>query len=143
MSVVSLPVCPKFAPLFTDELSTIVMDSGRTTGKTTTTEEAVISDMRVSPLNNVMYCRADRNDLNRRIGSILVTMPVKGVADVSTSKSASCKIWDKKSGAACYFLGINGKVEEDVNETKGVVPARASLKYFIIDECQEVRSKAH
>jgi len=143
MSVVSLPICPKFAPLFTDELSTIVMDSGRTTGKTTTTEEAVISDMRVSPLNNVMYCRADRNDLNRCFGSMLVTMQMMGVADEFASMSSPFKIWHKKSGATCYFLGINGKVEEYVNATKGFVPARASLKYFIIDECQEVRSKAH
>ena len=36
------PICPKFEPLFDSERRTIIMDSGRSSGKTTTVEEAAV-----------------------------------------------------------------------------------------------------
>ena len=133
----------KFKPLFSTETLTIIEDSGRSSGKTTTAEMAMVAYMRESPLNNIMYCRAEAADLNKNYNSLLATIQDMGVDSEFKWISSPFRIWNRRTGATCYFLAVNGKVEADVNATKGFVPQRRSLKMFVVDEANEVRFRTH
>lgn len=138
-----IKISEKFRDLFTPQSEKIVMPSGRSSGKTTTIEMAAVIYMRASKHNNIMYCRAERNDLKLIFGSMLATIQSLNLEEeFGISKSPYC-IWHLRTGATCYFLGINGKTEEDLNSTKGFVPKYRSLKMLIIDECNEVKCESH
>lgn len=134
---------PKFKPLFDSKRRRIVMPSGRTTGKTTTTEQAIALNMLQSKYNNVWYCRAEKGDLRKTIySSLIATIQAMGLEDRFTYSLSPLQI-RAKTGAICYFSGINGQTESDLNATKGFVPQYRSLKMFVVDEVNEVKCEAH
>lgn len=137
------PICPKFEPLFDSERRTIIMDSGRSSGKTTTVEEAAVFFMTQSKKNNVWFCRAEQGDLRKKaFASLWATIQTMGLEEFFTYSLSPLEV-RCKSGAICYFSGINGQVDDDVNATKGFVPQFRSLKMFVLDEANETKCEAH
>ena len=69
--------------------------------------------------NNVWYCRAEKGDL-RKIGyaSLIATIQVMGLDD-QFSYSLSPLMIRAKSGAICYFSGINVQTESDLTQQRG------------------------
>ena len=137
------PICPKFEPLFDSERRTIIMDSGRSSGKTTTVEEAAVFFMTQSKKNNVWFCRAEQGDLRKKaFASLWATIQTMGLEEFFTYSLSPLEV-RCKSGSICYFSGINGQVDDDVNATKGFVPQFRSLKMFVLDEANETKCEAH
>lgn len=133
----------KFKPLFDGKRRRIVMPSGRTSGKTTTTEQAIVLNLLQSKYNNVWYCRAEKGDIRNTIySSLIATIQAMGLEDRFYYSLSPLQIRAKK-GAICYFSGINGQTESDLNATKGFVPQYRSLKMFVVDEVNEVKCEAH
>lgn len=137
-------ISPKFSPLFIDKISEIVEPSGRSSGKSTTNEMVAILSMMESRLNNIWYCRAESGDLRRTVfSSMLATIQLMGLERFFKTSLSPIEITCTESGAKCYFSGINGKVQDDLNATKGFTPQNRSLKMFILDEANEVKYKEH
>ena len=133
----------QFAPLFDDKVRKIIEDSGRSSGKTTTTEMAAVLAMVASGNNNIWYCRAEKGDLRKTIfSSMCATIQAMGLENRFEISLSPLEI-RCVSGAICYFSGINGKTEEDLNATKGFVPSRRKLKMFMVDEVNETKCLAH
>lgn len=133
----------KFKPLFDNQRRRIVMPSGRTSGKTTTTEQEIVLTMLQSRFNNVWYCRAEKGDLRKTIfSSLIATIQSMGLESEFTTSLSPLMI-KAKSGAVCYFSGINGQTESDLNATKGFVPQYRSLAMFVVDEVNETKCEAH
>lgn len=136
-------ISPKFKPLFDGERRTIIMDSGRSSGKTTTVEEAAVFYATQSKYNNIWFCRAEQGDLRKKtFGSLWATIQAMGAEDYFSYSLSPLEI-RCSSGAKIYFSGINGQVEDDVNATKGFVPQFRSLKMFVLDEANETKCEAH
>lgn len=138
-----IEVAKQFRPLFDGRGGKIVMDSGRSSGKTTTVEEAAVLAMLSSAENNIMYCRAERNDLKKNHGSLWATIQQMGVEQWFKMTTSPFRIWCTRTGATCYFEGVNGKTDDDLNATKGFVPQRRSLQMFILDEANETKCESH
>lgn len=133
-----------YMPLFDDTTEEIVEPSGRSTGKTTHNEIAAVRYMLESKKNNIWYCRAETGDIENTIyASMLNTIEMMGFEKDFDSKKKPFKITCLKTGAVCYFTGINGKVESDVTSTKGFTPRGGTLKMCILDECDQVKYHTH
>lgn len=133
----------QFAPLFDTLQRTIIEDSGRSSGKSTTNEEAAALFMLQSKYNNVWYCRAETNDLRKTVlSSMWSTIQSMGLEGQFTLSLSPIRIYCK-SGAVCYFDGINGKTDDDLNATKGFTPNHKSLKMAILDEANDTKCQAH
>lgn len=138
-----LIIPPPFAPLLDDKKRTIVQASGRSSGKTTTTETAVILNMLKNGNQDIWYCRAERNDIR---GSIFTSL-WKNICKLGVEKyfyppKTSPFEIKCRSGSVCQFLGINGKTKDDTTATKGFEPLH-ELAYVIVDEANEVKSPLH
>lgn len=143
-ATVDYDVSPKFAPLFETTVTEIVEASGRSSGKSTTNEMAAVLYMMESRFNNVWYCRAESGDLRSTVfSSMLATIQLMGLERYFRTSLSPIEITCTKTGAKCYFSGINGKVQDDLNATKGFTPQQRSLKMFILDEANEVKYKEH
>lgn len=141
-----MSICPapkQFQKLFDDQRRKIIMPSGRTSGKTTTVEIAAVLFCISNRRNNIWYCRAEKNDLRKIYESIIATIQAMGQEDKFSKFRQSPFEITAKSGAKIYFSGINGLTESDLNATKGFVPAKRSLKMFIVDEVNETKCEAH
>lgn len=133
-----------FAPLLDSSFRKIVEPSGRSSGKTTTNETVMIVKMLQSRNNNVLYCRAESNDIRRSIyTSFLATANMLGVEKYFRATINPLEITCTKTGAKCYFRAVNGKTAEDLNATKGFSPDNPHLAVFCLDEANEVKSKDH
>lgn len=133
----------QFKILFDGKRRKIIEDSGRTSGKTTTTEEAMVLSVIQSKYNNCWYCRASREDLRKIYESTIATIQSLGLEDEFIKFRSSPFEITAKSGGKIYFSGINGITESDVNATKGFVPQYRTLKYFVVDEVNETKCEAH
>lgn len=137
-------VPPPYAPLFDPTVREVVEASGRVTAKTTSNEILAVSLMLKSRKNNVWYCRAEKNDIRETIfSSMLSTIQMMGLEKVFSVSLSPFRITCKKTGAICYFSGINGKTDSDVNATKGFTPALKSLILCILDEADQVKHANH
>lgn len=138
-------IIPKpFAPLVDPNVRKIVERSGRSSGKTTTNEIVAATAMLESKYNNIWYCRAETGDLRTKIfNSFINTINSLGVDDLFKIQLNPMQVICRKTGAICYFSGINGKTIDDVNATKGFMPRLGSLKMFIVDEANEVKASSH
>lgn len=143
--MITLDVKPpkQFFPLFDNVQRTIIEDSGRSSGKSTTNEQAAALYMLQSKYNNIWYCRAEANDLRKTVlSSMWSTIQAMGVESQFTLSLSPIRIYCK-SGATCYFDGINGKTDDDLNATKGFTPNFKKLKMVILDEANDTKCQAH
>lgn len=143
MNVVKI-VPPKFSPLLNPNVRKIIEESGRSSGKSTTNETVAISRMLESRKNNIWYCRAEKGDVRTSIfNSFLTTIESMGLEREFKYKLNPFEVTCKRTGAVCYFSGINGKTKDDLNATKGFVPNHGSLFMFILDEANEAKNEKH
>lgn len=141
---VNFSIAPQFYPLFDKETTVIVEPSGRSSGKSTTNEMAAIVAMMESRDNNIWYCRAEKSDLRRTVfSSFLATLQAMQVDHLFKESLSPLGFTCLKTGSKCYFSGINGQTDDDLNATKGFTPQYRSLKMFIVDEANEVKHSTH
>lgn len=133
-----------FAPLLDSDVHKVVEASGRSSGKSTTNETAAILSMLQSSRNNIWYCRAEKTDIRSTIfNSMISTIQDMGLDGFFKISLQPLEITCKRSGAKCYFGGINGKTVDDLNATKGFTPQFKSLSMFILDEANEAKASTH
>ena len=133
----------QYQPIFYNELKTFIMESGRSTGKTTTTCEAAVLLMRAAKDNNILMARAEKSDLrNSLFGGVIKAVSALGLEKDFTWKTSPLEVKCTATGAKCYFLGVNGKTDDDLTATKGFEP-QGKLAMFFLDEANEVKSKEH
>lgn len=136
--------CKKYAPLFDPEVTEIVEPSGRNSGKSTHNEILAASLMRQSRYNNVWYCRAEKNDIRDTVySSLMSTIQMMGLEKEFKYSVSPFRITHKRTGAICYFDGINGKTNDDLTATKGFTPQHKTLALCILDEADQVKHYNH
>ena len=144
ITTTNIDISDVYEPLFDNTTDELVLVSGRTTGKTTHIEIAAITYMMQSTYNNIWYCRAEVGDIESTIfSSMLTTIDMMGLNKYFDNKKKPYKIICKKTGAVCYFTGINGKVESDITSTKGFTPRLKTLKMIILDEADQTKFSTH
>lgn len=144
MRLIRPKVISQYRPLYDPSVREVVEPSPRITGKTTSNEQAAITAMLQDRRNNIVYCRAEKNDIRNTIfSSMLSTIQMLDAEDLFTSKTSPFEITCKRTGAKCYFLGINGTTESDVSATKGFIPQGGTVKYVIVDEADTVKHPNH
>lgn len=137
------PIIPKqFKPLFDPSVRRIIEDSGRSAGKSTTNETAMVLAALDSGNHNSLYCRAEKNDLRDIFNSTVATISSMNLNEFFRLSLSPFEI-TCRTGAKIYFRGINGKTVDDLNTTKGFVPQNRSLKYFVVDEANETKCYNH
>lgn len=113
----------QYAPLFNPSVSEIVEPSGRCSAKTTSNEILAVTLMKQSRFNNVWYCRAEQGDIRSTIfSSMISTIQLLGLEKEFRWSLSPFQITCIKTGAICYFSGINGKTDDDVTAVKGFTP---------------------
>lgn len=142
MSDIRLP--REYAPLVDPAVSEVVEPSGRSTAKTTSNEIVAIMLMMKSAKNNVWYCRAEKGDIRETVySSMISTIHLMGVEKYFKWSLSPYQIVCRKTGATCYFSGINGKTDDDVTATKGFTPRLKTLALCILDEADQVKHPNH
>ena len=140
----NITVCKLYAPLVDDSVSEIVEPSGRSSAKSTSNEIVAIMLMCKSKYNNIWYCRAESGDLRTTVfSSMISTIQLMGLEKVFKWSLSPIQIKCLKTGAICYFSGINGKTDDDVTATKGFTPQRKTLAMCILDEADQVKHPNH
>ena len=140
--MINVPI--QYAPLFDPNVSEIVEQSGRNSGKSTNNEVLAISLMLQSKYNNVWYCRAESGDIRSTIYSSLIsTIQLMNVEKLFEWSLSPLKVTCLATGAICYFSGINGKTDDDVTATKGFTPQYKTLALCILDEADQVKHYNH
>lgn len=133
-----------FSPLVDKSVRKVVEKSGRSAGKSTTNEVVAIAKMLQSRANNIWYCRAEKSDLRLSVfNSFISTIQMLGLEKMFKTSVSPMEITCLKTGAKCYFSGINGKVQADLTATKGFTPQNKTLAMFILDEANEARYSTH
>ena len=133
-----------FKPLVDPNVRKIIERSGRSSGKSTSNEVMAATLMMKSRYNNIWYCRAEKGDLRTSVfNSFIATVADMGLEDFFDVKLNPMEITCNRTGAKCYFSGVNGKTKDDLNATKGFVPQHKTLAMFIVDEANEVKSGQH
>lgn len=134
----------EYAPLFDDKISEIVESSGRCSAKTTSNEVYAVCLMLKSKYNNGWYCRAEKGDIRSTIfSSMISTIQLMGVESLFEWSLSPFTITCKKTGAICYFDGINGKTDDDLTATKGFTPQHKTIAFCILDEADQVKHYNH
>lgn len=142
MNEVTLPSL--YYPLLEKSVTDIVEPSGRCSAKTTSNEICAISAMLESKFNNVWYCRAEKGDIRSTIfSSMIATIQLLGVERYFVWSLSPLQVKCTRTGAICYFDGINGKTDDDVTATKGFVPWSRTLQYCILDEADQTKHPNH
>lgn len=140
--MINVPI--QYAPLFDPNVSEIVEQSGRNSGKSTNNEVLAISLMLQSKYNNVWYCRAESGDIRSTIYSSLIsTIQLMNVEKLFEWSLSPLQVTCLATGAICYFSGINGKTDDDVTATKGFTPQYKTLALCILDEADQVKHYNH
>lgn len=108
-------VIPKqYRALLDPNITEIVEPSGRCTAKTTSNEILAIKLMLQRRSNNIWYCRAEKGDIREKVfSSMLTTLQIMGVEKDFTWSLSPYQITCIRTGAKCYFSGINGKTDDD------------------------------
>jgi PBSX family phage terminase large subunit len=141
---VAATIPEKFSALLDANVRKIVEVSGRSSGKSTTNETVAAGLMLRHRSNNIWYCRAEKGDVRPTIyNSFLSTLQFMGIDHLFRTSLSPMEITCLVTGAKCYFGGINGKVANDLNTTKGFTPQDKSLAMFILDEANEAKSSLH
>lgn len=139
-----LRVPTEYAPLFNPKVSEIVEPSGRCSAKSTSNEVMAVSLMLQSKYNNGWYCRAEKGDLRSTVfSSMISTIQMMGLEKFFTWSLSPFRIRCTRTGATCYFDGINGKTDDDVTATKGFTPQYKTLAFAILDEADQVKHYNH
>ena len=140
----TIKVPEQYAPLFDGRISEVVETSGRTTAKTTSNEIYAVSMMMQSRFNNGWYCRAEKGDIRETIFSSLISsIQLMGLEKEFEWSLSPFQVTCLKTGAKCYFSGINGKTDDDVTATKGFTPQYKTLAFCILDEADQVKHPNH
>ena len=133
-----------YTPLFDIQVSEVVEPSGRCTAKTTSNEIYAIQLMLQNKKNNVWYCRAEKSDIRSTVfSSMIATIQLMSLEDCFEWSLSPFRITCLRTGAICYFDGINGKTDDDVTATKGFSPQYNSLAVCILDEADQVKHPNH
>ena len=142
MSNVVLPLL--YYPLLDDNISEIVEPSGRCSAKTTSNEVVAITKMLESKYNNIWYCRAEKGDIRSTIfSSMIATIQLMNAEKYFVWSLSPYRITCIRTGAICYFDGINGKTDDDITATKGFTPWSRTLAMCILDEADQVKHPNH
>lgn len=97
-----------------------------------------------SKYNNIWYCRAESGDLRTTVfSSMISTIQLMGLEKQFKWSLSPIQIKCLKTGAICYFSGINGKTDDDVTATKGFTPQYKTLAMCILDEADQVKHPNH
>lgn len=140
----NITICKLYAPLVDDSVGEIVEPSGRSSAKSTSNEIVAIMLMCQSKYNNIWYCRAESGDLRTTVfSSMISTIQLMGLEKIFKWSLSPIQIKCLKTGAICYFSGINGKTDDDVTATKGFTPQRKTLAMCILDEADQVKHPNH
>ena len=142
MDKVKFPI--QYAPLFDTNIREIVEPSGRVSAKTTSNCITAIKTMLENKRNNVWFCRAEKVDIRSTVFSAMVgEIQRNGLEHLFSWKTSPFEICCTRTGAMCYFSGINGKTDDDISATKGFVPQYNTLSLCILDEADEVKHQNH
>ena len=140
----NITVCELYAPLVDPNVKEIVEPSGRSSAKSTSNEIVAIMLMCQSKYNNIWYCRAESGDLRTTVfSSMISTIQLMGLEKQFKWSLSPIQIKCLKTGAICYFSGINGKTDDDVTATKGFTPQYKTLAMCILDEADQVKHPNH
>lgn len=140
----SVIVPRQYRPLFDPTITEIVESSGRCSAKSTSNEIAAVCLMLQSKFNNVWYCRAEKGDIRETVFSSLIsTIQLMGLEKSFSWSLSPFTVKCLKTGATCYFSGINGKTNDDVTATKGFTPLNKTLAMCILDEADQVKHENH
>lgn len=140
----NVTVCKLYYPLVDDNVSEIVEPSGRSSAKSTSNEIVAITLMCQSKYNNIWYCRAESGDIRSTVySSMISTIQLMGLDKQFRWSLSPLQIKCLKTGAICYFSGINGKTDDDVTATKGFTPQYKTLAMCILDEADQVKHPNH
>ena len=137
-------ICRLYAPLAQDHVKEVVEGSGRCTAKSTSNEIIALTLMLQSKFNNIWYCRAEKSDIRDTIfSSMISTAQIMGVERLFSWTLSPLRVKCNKTGAICYFDGINGKTDDDMTATKGFTPQYKTLAMCILDEADQVKHFNH
>lgn len=140
----SVTVPKQYAPLFDENVTEIVEPSGRCSAKSTSNEIAAVTLMLQSSRNNIWYCRAEKSDIRETVfSSMISTIQMMNLESMFEWSFSPFRILCRKTGAYCYFWGINGKTDDDVTATKGFTPQYKTLAMCILDEADQVKHPNH
>lgn len=133
----------QFQVLFRPEVKIVIAETGRSAGKSTTISEIAVLLMMQNRENNIVCARAEKGDLRNSVFSgILKAIQMLGLENEFSVSLSLLNITCKRTGAMCYFLGINGKTADDLAATKGFEPQGKIALYFL-DEANETKCKEH
>lgn len=133
----------QFQIIFRPEIKIIIAETGRSAGKSTTISEIAVLLMMQNRQNNIVCARAEKADLRNSVFSgIIKATQMLGLENEFSISLSPLEITCKRSGAKCYFLGINGKTADDLTATKGFEPQGKIALYFL-DEANEAKCKEH
>ena len=139
-----LYVPKEYFPLFDPDVTEIVEPSGRCSAKTTSNEIYAVRLMMQSRKNNIWYCRAEKGDIREYVFQSLVnTIQLMGLERDFSWSLSPYQVTCVKTGAKCYFSGINGKTDDDMTATKGFTPNGGTLALCILDEADQVKHFNH
>lgn len=139
--IIELPY--QFQIIFSPEIKIIIAETGRSAGKSTTISEIAVLLMMQNKQNNIVCARAEKADLRNSVFSgIIKAAQMLGLENEFSISLSPLEITCKRSGAKCYFLGINGKTVDDLTTTKGFEPQGKIALYFL-DEANETKCKEH
>ncbi len=142
MKKINVPI--EYSPLFDRSIGEVVEPSGRCSAKTTSNEILAVTLMLEDKLNNVWYCRAEKGDIRSTIfSSMISTIQMLGLERLFSWSVSPFRITCLKTGAICYFDGINGKTDDDVTAVKGFTPLTKTLALCILDEADQVKHQNH
>lgn len=134
----------QYTALFDPDVDEIVEASGRITAKSTSNEIRAIMAMLEDKKNNIWYCRAEKEDIrNKNFASMWSLIEKYSLSQYFINRLNPCEITCLKTGAKCYFSGINGKTADDTLATKGFNPQGGTFFMCILDEADEVKSPDH
>lgn len=140
----NITVCKLYAPLVDPNVDEVVEPSGRSSAKSTSNEIVAVTLMCQSKQNNIWYCRAESGDLRTTVfSSMISTIQLMGLEKAFSWSLSPIQIKCTKTGAICYFSGINGKTDDDVTATKGFTPQFKTLAMCILDEADQVKHPNH
>lgn len=144
MEIKSVTLPKEYSPLLDDTISEVVESSGRCTAKSTSNDIFAILSMLKSKYNNGWYCRAETGDIRETVfSSMISTIQLMGLERLFKWSLSPFVITCVKTGAKCYFSGINGKTVDDVTATKGFTPQFKTLAFCILDEADQVKHENH
>ena len=139
MKAVEITIPEVYYPLFDNTHSadgnpkTIILSSGRVTGKTTSNDYAAVADI-MQGRGDIWYARSELTDIRASIfTSIQAAIYDMGAAAEFEASMSPFEIRHLPTGNKIQFFAIN----RDINRTKGRIPPTRYLKRVILEEANE------